>query len=236
MITTMRIRFAPRLVPTLAAVVMIALTVWLGRWQTHRAEEKEARQAMFDARLREAPVALGADSGPAEALLYRRVRASGEWIAAGQVFIDNQVHQGRAGFNVITPLRLAGSDRAVLVNRGWTARTPAYPAAPEVRVPAGPVTLEGIATLPPVRFLELSSETVAGNVWQNLTLARYAERMHQRVLPVLVLADTAGEGLAPVRERPDFGIERHREYALTWFSLAATLAVLWIVFTFRRER
>jgi surfeit locus 1 family protein len=103
-------------------------------------------------------------------------------------------------------------------------------------VPSGRVALEGVATLPPVRFLELSSETVAGNVWQNLTLARYAERMHVEVLPVLVLADRAGEGLAAVRERPDFGIERHREYALTWFSLAATLAVLWIVFTFRRER
>ncbi|MGE5616968.1 MAG: SURF1 family protein [Bacillota bacterium] len=215
---------------------MIVLTVSLGRWQTHRAAEKEARQAMFEARMREAPIVLGGDSGPADALLYRRVRATGEWIAAGQIFIDNQVHQGRAGFHVITPLRIAGSDRAVLVNRGWIARTAAYPAAPPVEVPAGRVTVDGVASLPPARVLELSSETVTGNVWQNLSLARYAERMRIPVLPVVVLADRAGDALAAVRERPDLGIDRHREYSLTWFSLAVTLAVLWIVFTFRIER
>jgi len=33
--------FAPRLWPTLAAAAFIALTVSLGRWQTHRAEEKQ---------------------------------------------------------------------------------------------------------------------------------------------------------------------------------------------------
>ena len=215
---------------------MIALTVALGRWQTHRAAEKQARQEMFDARLKEAPIVLGGESGPAEALLYRRVRATGEWIAVGQIFIDNQVHQGRAGFHVITPLRISGSERAVLVNRGWIARTSAYPAAPAVEVPAGRVSVEGIASLPPARVLELSSETVTGNVWQNLSLARYAERMRIPVLPVEVLADRAGDGLAAVRERPDFGIDRHREYALTWFSLAVTLGVLWIVYTFRIER
>ena len=36
--------------------------------------------------------------------MYRRVRASGEWIAERQFFVDNQIRDGRAGFHVITPL------------------------------------------------------------------------------------------------------------------------------------
>jgi cytochrome oxidase assembly protein ShyY1 len=52
---------------------------------------------------------------------------------------------------------------------------------------------------------------------------------------VLVLADPAGDGLAAVHEKPDTGNEKHREYELTWYSLAATLAVLWAWYSFRRE-
>jgi len=51
----------------------------------------------------------------------------------------------------------------------------------------------------------------------------------------MILADRAGEGLAAVVERPDTGIAKHREYALTWFALAATLAALWTYYSFRRE-
>jgi cytochrome oxidase assembly protein ShyY1 len=58
--------------------------------------------------------------------------------------------------------------------------------------------------------------------------------MRLELVPVVILADTAGAGLLAVHETPDAGIAKHREYALTWFSLAATLAVLWTVFSFRR--
>jgi len=230
----MRIRFAPRLVPTLAAFAMIALTLWLGRWQGDRAGEKAALLATYEARIREAPVVLGGSS-PADALLYRRVHVAGTWMPEGQVFVDNRILDGRAGFHVVTPVRIGEGAKVVLVNRGWIARNGAYPNAPEVATPSGRAEVEGLAALPPKRFLELSSETVSGNVWQNLSLARYAERMRVDLVPVVVLADKGGEGLAPVREKPDTGIEKHREYQLTWFSLAATLAFLWTWYSFRRE-
>jgi len=227
-------RFAPRLVPTLAAAAMIALTLALGRWQVGRGEEKSERQALLDARSREAPVVLGGSSGPAEALLYRRVQARGTWIADGQVFVDNQIDRGRAGFHVITPLRLAGSTRAVLVNRGWIARGREYPQPPSVAVPGGEVEVQGIAALPPRRVLELSSEAISGNVWQNLSIPRYEQRMRLELVPVVVLAASPGAGLAAVHEKPDLGVAKHQEYALTWFALAATAAALWIVFSLHK--
>jgi surfeit locus 1 family protein len=222
-------------VPTLAAAAMIALTLWLGRWQTDRAAEKEALQALYEARAHETPARLSGSSTSAD-LLYRRVIASGRWMPERQVFIDNQIHGGKAGFYVVTPLGLAGSEAAVLVNRGWVARTAAYPRAPDVAVPAGDVEVEGLAVVPPRRVLELSSETVSGNVWQNLSIERYARATGLRLLPFVVLAGSAAPGLEAVREEPDAGVEKHREYALTWFSLAATVAALWIALNVRRLR
>src|SRR5690348_8243566 len=101
--------FRPRLVTTVAAVAFIALTLWLGRWQVERRHEKEMLQALLDARTREPAVQLTGPVGAAQPLLYRHVSAKGEWIADRQFFVDNQVHDGRAGFHVITPLRIAGS-------------------------------------------------------------------------------------------------------------------------------
>jgi surfeit locus 1 family protein len=215
---------------------MIALTLWLGSWQTDRAHEKEARQALFESRMRETPLQLTGSVPSPDPLLYRRVRASGEWLPAGQIYIDNKVHEGRAGYFVVTPLRLAGSRDALLVNRGWIARTADYPRPPAVAVPPGEVTVTGLATLPPRRVLELSGDTVAGDVWQNLSIERYRDVRRMSVLPVVVLADDAGTGLAAIREQPDAGVAKHREYALTWFSLAITAAALWIVLNLRKVK
>ncbi|HET6264901.1 MAG TPA: SURF1 family protein [Usitatibacter sp.] len=223
------------MVTTLAAVAFIALTVSLGRWQVGRGEEKAARQSMFDSRLRDAPLRLTGSVPTADPLLYRRVAARGEWIPERQIYVDNQIRDGRAGFHVVTPLKIEASPAAVLVNRGWIARDARYPEAPPVAVPRGPVEVHGLATRPPARFLELSPQVISGNVWQNLSIERYRERSGLELLPVVVLADPPAEGLAAVRETPDAGIAKHREYALTWFSLAITALVLWIVLNLRRQ-
>jgi surfeit locus 1 family protein len=228
--------FAPRLVPTIAAAAFIGLTLWLGRWQAHRAEEKRERHALLEARERESPVTLTGGVRSADDVMYRRVRARGRYVAAGQIFVDNRIHAGQAGFHVITPLALATPGPVVLVNRGWVARTTAYPAPPEVPVPEGEVTVAGLASLPPARFLELSPQTVTGNVWQNLSLSRYAAGAGREVLPVVILATPPAPGLAAVEETPFLGVEKHEEYMLTWYSLAATAAALWVGLNLRRER
>jgi len=226
-------RFAPRPIPTLAAAAMVALTVSLGRWQVDRAAEKQARQDLFEARLAQPPVRLGPRVDPPGDLLYRRVVMAGRYRPEGQVYIDNRIDRGRAGFHVVTPLELEGGALA-LVNRGWVARSAAYPKAPEVPVPPGTVEVAGLVAQPPARVLELSADTVTGPVWQNLVIAKYRERMKLDVLPFVVLDARPAPGLAAVEEQPDAGVARHREYALTWFALAATCVVLWIVLNLRK--
>jgi surfeit locus 1 family protein len=224
--------FTPSRWPTVGAAALIALTVYLGVWQTHRGDEKQERQRLLEARIRETPVVLTGSVDSADPLLYRRVRASGEFQPAGQVYIDNQVLHEQAGYFVVTPLKLRDG-ALVLVNRGWVARGPAYPQPPPAPPPAGTVEVAGLASLPPARFVELG-EAVSGNVWQNLTIARYRETTKSKVLPVIVLPDATGAGLERVRETPDAGVAKHREYALTWFSLAATTFALWIGLNMRR--
>ena len=228
------LRFTPGFWPTLAAALLISLTLWLGHWQTERGDEKQQRQDLFESRMREPAVDLH-DADVPESLLYRHVRAAGEYLASRQIFIDNQVYEGRAGFEVVTPLKLRDSGALVLVERGWIERNAQYPAAPHVDVPSGPVIASGIAALPPRRYLELAPDTGPGSVWQNLSIERFRQASHEKVLPFVVVLDFAPEGLQTTRERPDAGVERHREYSLTWYSIALTTFALWVALNLRRS-
>ena len=230
-----RVSFEPGLVATTAAMALIALTLWLGNWQLGRADEKRERQALLEARMNDTPVRLAGTGPDAQSLMYRRVRAAGRWMAERQFFIDNQIRDGRAGFHVFTPLAIEGSSAAVLVNRGWIPRSVDYPRAPKVVVPEGRVEIAGVASRPPARYLELSKEQVTGDVWQNFSIERYAAASGLALLPVVVLQDPASPALGAVREAPDAGITKHIEYAFTWFSLAATAFVLWIVLNVKRR-
>ena len=229
------IRFSPRLLPTLAAVAALALTLYLAIWQQNRAAEKRSLQAEFVQRTAAPAMALSSETRDSAALRYRHAIARGEWYPAGQIYLDNKIddaNSGRAGYHVITPLKLSGADTFVLVNRGWIARSKTYPMPPEAPVPNGEVEVHGLNTLPNAHFLELSSAAIDGLVWQNLTVERYRAAMKLDVLPLVLLASAtvpnAQQGLQPVTEQPDARVEKHVEYMLTWYSLAVTVIALWI--------
>lgn len=229
------ISFTPSLLPTLAALIAVLLTLYLAIWQQGRAAEKRALQAEYSARTEAPPVVLSSSLEKidnAYEYRYRMANVRGEWQAAKQIFIDNKFSDsGAVGYHVITPLKIADSNLVVLVNRGWIARSASYPAPPEASPPVSEVEVQGQLTIPSKRFLELTANAVQGNVWQNLTIERYSLAMKMDVLPWLLLASKIsppGAGLALQSERPDAGVEKHVEYMLTWYSLALTVIALWI--------
>ena len=233
MINTLRtLRFSPTPVPTVAALLAVMLTGYLGYWQQTRAAEKHAMQEEFNARAAEPPVVL--DSRTNEPTLrYRSAIAEGEWHSEGQIYVDNQVRNAIAGFHVFTPLKLRGDNTYVLVNRGWIARSAAYPNPPVAPV-SGIASVTGRLSVPSTRFLELSSQSIQGAVWQNLTIDRYRRALKLDVLPYILIAENADMPLANVAERADAGEAKHVEYMLTWYSLAVTVIILWIVLNTRR--
>lgn len=226
---------------TLAAGALVALFVALGNWQLDKARAKEAAQARLDAASR-LPAADLAAAAPDDLprLHLHRVEAHGRYDAAGQILIDNRVHQGRAGLHVLTPLILADGRTRILVNRGWIAAPPAHAPRIEVPVPDGPVAVAGTAIVPPARLFALAADDAppGGNaVWQHLDLARYRAALPHPVGPLVIqlAPDAAGAG-GLVRDwpRPDARHERHRAYAAQWFGFAAAVCGIWLFFAVRR--
>ncbi len=229
--------FTPKIIPTLAAIAAIALTASLGRWQLNRAAEKQAVQAEYESKAQQASTEYRGDEINAEGLRYRHVTARGEFEGAGEIFLDNKFHHDTAGYHVITPLRIAGTQRYVLVNRGWVARGNDYRNVPAVKIPQGMQTIDGIAVPPSGRFLELSQQTVEGKVWQNLVISRYTDATKLPVAPLVIQQQNdSGDGLPRVRERLDTGIAKHQGYAFQWFALALGIFITYIVVNSKRVR
>ena len=231
-------RLRPRLVPTLAAVAAVATCVAAGNWQRDRMHAKEALRAQFEAAARAAPVALASLPAAADwpSLRYRPVVATGTYLADRQIFIDNKVAAGRAGFHVVTPLSLADG-RVVLVNRGWIAQKASRAVLPDAPPPPGVATVQGRIAIPAAGYLELKPETASGPIRQNLDPARFAAATGLAALPAIIEATAApmpDDGLVRDWPAPDFGIETHRIYMVQWYAFALLAATLW--FWFHRPR
>ncbi len=234
-IASREVSFTPSLLPTLAALIAMLLTLYLAIWQQGRVTEKRTLQAEYSARTQAPPVVLLSSLEKidnASEYRYRMANVRGEWQTTKQIFIDNRFSDsGVVGYHVITPLKIADSNLVVLVNRGWIARNASYPAPPEANPPAGEAHVQGQLTIPSKRFLELTANAAQGNVWQNLTIERYQQVMKMDVLPWILLASKISPPsteLSLQSERPDAGVAKHIEYMLTWYSLALTVTALWI--------
>ena len=220
--------FRPGWVASIAAAAFIALTVALGVWQTRRAEEKLEAGRRVDEAARAPALQVSAARIEAAGVERRRVAARDTF------FLDNKMMRGVAGYHVVTPLRLDGGGASVLVDRGWIAAGERS-RLPEVPTPEGVQMIEGVAVVPSSRFLELGPESESGRVRENLVVSREEKRLGLSLQPfVIEQTSDAGDGLVRAWERPDTGADRHRSYALQWYSFAALAAVLYVVLGFRR--
>jgi surfeit locus 1 family protein len=224
---------------TCAAAGGIALTLALGAWQWGRGEQKVARQAEMEQRQSLAPVderALAA-SGVSPELLHRPVVLHGTWIKERTIYLDNRQMQGKPGFYVVTPLRLAPGNAVVLVERGWIARNFEHREQLQpVPTPSGVIEVRGRIAPPPPKLYEFAGAG-AGAIRQNLDLGRFRAETGLPLLDVAVQqAGAPSEGLLRDWPRADSGSATNFGYAFQWWAMSGLIAVLYVWFQFIAPR
>jgi surfeit locus 1 family protein len=204
--------FRPRAWALAAGALGCVLFIMLGNWQTRRADEKRA---------------LGAQA--------QSVSVTGSFVPRYSVMLDNKLRHGTPGYEVVTPLRLAGSDLHVLINRGWVQAPPTRDLLPEVRTPPGEVRIEGIAIARLPRLLNVDKNE-KGKRRQTLELPAFSAETGLRLEPRIIEQHSAtDDGLLREWPRPDTGVEKHESYALQWYSFAGLALILALVFSFRKN-
>ena len=227
-------RFRPKLIPTLAALILFPILISLGQWQVHRAAQKQLLQDTYSKRELATPVLVGARPLDPETTRYRKVLARGRYEPAYQILLDNQINQGAAGYQVVTPLHIEGSEMRVLVYRGWIAGSRDRRVLPAIETPQGVVEVSGIADEPSGKYMELGQGDSAGKswqtVWQNLDIERYKKAVPFPVQTLAIHLDPASSAGGYVRDwpRPDARVDMHRGYAFQWYALALMLVLYYL--------
>ena len=222
-------------VRTIALVAVSAVSALvctrLGFWQLSRLEQRRAHNALVSGRMVGAPAELDALPSDTGELHYRRVRVRGRLDFAHEVVVTGRTRNGSPGVHVVTPLRVAGRDTAVLVNRGWIYSPNSADA--DLTRWREPDSLDAVGYAEPFVSADADARPAA-----SARDARAVRRLDRAVLSrdagyplapyVVTLAPDTG---APPQDRPvrlpapavDDG--PHLSYAIQWFAFA-TIAVV----------
>jgi surfeit locus 1 family protein len=220
-----------------AALLAAALTARLGVWQLDRAAQKIALQTALEAEAGKPALTNVQLEGAGQ--VHRRVALRGTWLPERTVWLDNRPMDGHTGFFVVTPLRLAGRDDAILVQRGWAPRNQLdRQKLPPLATPPGEVVVQGRLAASPSKLYELG-EGSTGAIRQNLDPAAFAVESGLKLLPLTVVqtaADSPDDTLLRHWPAPDLGLQKHYGYAFQWFALCALIIGLYVWFQLVRPR
>lgn len=209
----------------------------LGFWQLARLSERKALNRELSARATTAPVPLAALPRDTGAMHFRRVTLNGVYDYAHEILVTNRTRNGSPGVQLVTPLRVAGNDTAVLVTRGWVyapdGMTINRKRWEEPRILAGEAFVENFfhTTGKPqlIRrdrsYRWLDERALAGDFPYPISPYR---------LILISGGAPAGPNVPPRLEVPPLDEGPHQNYAIQWFSFAA-ISIFGMFFFVRRK-
>ncbi len=225
--------FRPQLRPTLVMLPVFAALVGLGVWQLQRLEWKEGLIEAVRSRASALPVSLErALRDHPDSLAYRRVTVRGRFDHAGEVYLFTKPEGSEPGYNVITPLH-RDHGVPVLVERGFVPENKRQPETRHQGQLKGKVEITGLLRTPQRGTIFTPPPDGKKRIWYARDIKAMAQAAGVPAAPDVTVA--AGPEATPEGGWPRGGtaplrfVNRHLEYALTWFALAAVLVAVYFI-------
>ncbi len=236
-------RSRPKWLFHLASLAGCAALLALGTWQVQRLAWKEGLIASIESRIKGAPLPLAevekrfAETGDVD---YVPIALAGTLSSGGEQYFLS-THEGESGWNIYAPLQLS-DQRVVMLNRGFVPYDLRDPAKRPETGSSVVVSVTGLArnALAAKPSSVTPENDPAKNVWywKDLrSMAKNAGVSPDGILPFFVDDWTKQKpGALPVTRTTIISLpNNHLQYAITWYGLAAALAGVWGVMTFKRS-
>jgi surfeit locus 1 family protein len=234
-------QFKPTWLGVVIVLICIPLFIKLGLWQYTKATIKSNIQASYQLAEKNTaitfPVGLISDDNRSnEDWKYKKVKVSGTFEPKYQLLLDNQVEDSRAGYHVITPLKIKNSEEYVLINRGWIPANTLHSNIPNVETPLNEQEVVGQVWVPSKKFFTLEKPTINfAVVWQNMDLVTYKKMVPMKVSALMIKLDkdSVASGFVRNWEVPQARITTHLGYAYQWFGFAIATFLIFLVMSFK---
>jgi surfeit locus 1 family protein len=227
--------FCPSWLGLIILMICIPLFIKLGLWQYNKAELRKEIQSSYNASLDQDALVLPDNLTDVDAWKYKKVKVKGQYETKYQILLDNQVEENVAGFHVITPLRLDGSNDYVLINRGWVAGGANHTDIPTINTPDYSLEIIGFVWVPSKKIFSLESDNEKSSwktVWQHMDMERYQKSIPIHILPLVIKLDSKSNAGGFVRkwQLPASKIATNMGYAYQWFGFTIA-SILIFLFT-----
>lgn len=232
------VRFQPRPWPIAITVFVLAVLVALGTWQMYRLQWKteliDWREAQLAAPPAPLPATIANDPEVFDTYRFRRVSVTGEFAHDREIYLAGYLYK-QVGFQVITPVIRDGG-QAVFVDRGWVPASRRDPSSRADGQDGGTVTVVGIARGPGEQGWFVPDNDAEKNYWFWRDIPAMAAAAGVDAVPLIVqLEKTQNPGGLPIPSGEPIALRNdHLQYAITWYSLA--VAVMVIFFLSQRRR
>ena len=235
--------FKFKLIPTLIFAITFCGFIVLGFWQIDRADQKNVLNSNYTDRQQEAIIVLDKNNVIDEksSLLWRKVEFKGSFINKQNIILDNQIFNQIAGFNIITPFKIKGSDSLVLINRGWHPNLKNRETLPIINEISDERILQGHIASFPVSGIKLGKnniETLNSQIFrfQRLDAAELNYFFSAKMMPYMIYLD-------PIIDKELYGnfklpapdSQKNYGYAFQWFAFAITLLIIFIRLSMKRK-
>lgn len=223
------------LLTTLLVCVAVAVLARLGIWQLDRLEHRKAFNARVTAQQSASRLVLDASVlsdidlvNKLPQMEYRSVILEGEYDHTRQVALRNQAWGNEWGVHLLTPMKIAGTDQSVLIDRGWIPAEVFKSDDWSDYDEPGLVRVQGIirASQSKPDFGQRSDPEGALQAWNFANVERIQEQIPYPILPVYIQQAPEPQWTSlPYRSQPELELTEgpHLGYALQWFSFAALL-------------
>lgn len=218
---------------TVAAFLLLIKLAW---WQWQRSAEKELQLNQIHSWQRQGPLSWqDAHQRSAAELDGAPLQGVAHWLAPKIWLIDNQIWQGKAGYDVLVPVQLSHNTPVLLVNLGWVAAPTDRNQLPQISVPAE-FALDGVLRTRlgafrlgqnledlgqwPMRLQTVEPQTLASQIGQPL----FSGVFYQQQTPFI-------HHYKAVVMQP----EKHRAYAVQWLLLAVAVLIVAMAASYQKD-
>lgn len=222
----------PSLAMKISAGLSLVILLGLGSWQVDRLFWKQNLIESRQEQAHMAPIKVPTDTTLDPAMAFRAAYAEGVYLNDQEKYLMARTRRGNVGFQLITPLEQPDG-RIILVNRGWVPQDYREPETRPESLIEGPVRVSGVLRLPKQKHWAQPENDALRNQWFYVDVNHMAEDTGAELASpyYLELDDTPVPGGLPIGGQAKVDLpNNHLEYAITWYSLALTLIVMFILY------
>lgn len=233
---------------SLLVIAAVIVMIRLGLWQLDRLDQRRAFNARVEEQLAQSALEISEENLRADLynMEYREAIVLGEYDHDRQVVLRNQDWQGRLGVHLLTPLIVQGSDRAIMVNRGWIPYEDFEAGKLSKFDESGLVEVNGVIrrsqTKPRIggRADQIPAEGEPPlQAWNWINVGGIAGQLPYELLPVYLQGSPEpSRDQMPYRTQLELDLNEgsHLGYAFQWFTFALILAIGYPIYVSREEK